>query len=167
MTFFHPPALALTEPMTASDTYRISLVDDDQMMLRVLETTIRDRFGSDKDLRISCFTDSDSFIEKMQQEQPHIVVLDYYLDTEDGKSQNGLELLKKIKSLSPDTFVIMLSAQKREEVVFQAMTSGAFDFVLKNERSIHSILTDIEQCLKNVEWIRTRRNVLWMDLQFV
>jgi len=147
--------------MKPTEIYTVYLVDDDKMTLYSLKNMIHTQFG--ESVSVHSFETGSSFLEQMEREVPDVVVLDYYLEVEPtSESQNGLDLLKKIKAKSPDTFVIMLSAQKREEVVFQAMVQGAFDFILKNERTFTNIITDITQCFKNISWIRTKRNVMWL-----
>ena len=68
-------------------------------------------------------------------ENPNVVILDYYLDRVDKKAQNGIAILKQIKEKLPNTDVIMLSGQDKIEVAIETMKNGAFDYVVKNESS--------------------------------
>jgi DNA-binding NtrC family response regulator len=55
-----------------------------------------------------------------------LVLLDYKLPDE-----NGLSVLKRLRTLDPDTVVIMLTAHKSVETVVNAMKAGAFDYATK------------------------------------
>jgi DNA-binding NtrC family response regulator len=55
-----------------------------------------------------------------------LVLLDYKLPDE-----NGLSVLKRLRTLDPDTVIIMLTAHKSVETVVDAMKAGAFDYATK------------------------------------
>jgi DNA-binding NtrC family response regulator len=61
-----------------------------------------------------------------------VIVLDYQLNGEKKGAQNGLEILKKIKSANPAVEVVMLSGQDKIDVAVELMKHGAFDYVIKN-----------------------------------
>jgi len=60
-----------------------------------------------------------------------VVLLDmnYRIGFEDGRE--GLYLLKEIKTLSPKTIIILMTAFGKIETAVEGLKSGAFDYVLK------------------------------------
>ncbi|MBA3705091.1 MAG: response regulator [Bacteroidetes bacterium] len=103
------------------------IVDDDKLMLNALGVYLSNRFGAS--LKISTFEDGESCLEKINNET-NIVILDYFLE---GK--NGLEILKLIKEINPDTEVIMLSGNEDMGLAIETFRSGATDYVLKGPSS--------------------------------
>jgi len=55
-----------------------------------------------------------------------LVLLDYKLPDD-----NGVSVLKRLRTLDPDTVVIMLTAHKSVDTVVEAMKAGAFDYATK------------------------------------
>lgn len=103
------------------------IVDDNKVMVSTLKNYLMNRFGAG--LRISTFNDGESALEKLNAET-HIVILDYYME---GK--NGLEVLKSIKSINPNTEVIMLSGNEDMGLAVESFRAGAKDFVVKGAGS--------------------------------
>jgi len=78
--------------------------------------------------------------------KPDIVVLDYYLDTEDQHSLNGLELMREIHDRSPDTQVIIVSGQQNTKITAELIKYGAFSYIAKDqyyERQLQEIITEM------------------------
>ncbi len=65
-------------------------------------------------------------LEITEEENPEIVFLDFRLPGE-----SGLELLKEIKRISPQTSVILMTAYGTMEVAIKAMQDGAYDYLPK------------------------------------
>jgi two-component system, NtrC family, nitrogen regulation response regulator GlnG len=63
---------------------------------------------------------------KAAQDKPHIILLDLILP--DG---DGLEGLREIRSVNPDTVVIMITANARMQSTITAMKEGAYDYLEK------------------------------------
>jgi DNA-binding NtrC family response regulator len=97
------------------------LVVDDEIGVR---ESIRLIFG--KTLRLHEARSSEEAIRKVTDEMPDIVLLDIMMPGGDG-----LETLKQIKSIHPDTQVIMLTALNTARTAFTAKETGAFDYVTK------------------------------------
>jgi len=99
--------------------------------------------------------------EKNLNQKPGIILLDYMLG-----STTGLDVLKKIKSILPDSFVIFLSGQDKIEVAVESMKYGAFDYVLKNDSTfdkIDELFVRIEEIIKTqkaIAQIRRRYKII-------
>lgn len=116
------------------------IVDDNKSMVAGLKQYIQNKFGNS--VNISTFYSGESCLEKVDK-NTHIVILDYFLD-----EKNGLETLKEIKEINPDTEVIMLSSNDDIGLRIESFKVGATDYVIKGPSSwkkitmvIHHIIT--------------------------
>lgn len=112
------------------DHYKIFIVDDDTKHLLMLKSHLEKK--SDYDLRISIFSSGENCLEKMH-EKPDIIILDYWLDGIKADAANGLEILKKIRTSNPDSYVIMMSGQDNLRVAIDTIDHGAYDYIIKSE----------------------------------
>lgn len=114
--------------MKNSAKIKLFLVDDDPMFLRMLEIDFLDN----ADFSIETYRTGELCIENLHL-QPHIIILDYYLNSIHKNAMNGLETLDQIKKINPDIPVIMLSAQDKIDVAVQCILHHATDYVVKSE----------------------------------
>ena len=112
-----------------SDTkIKLFLVDDDPMFLRMLEID----FLENANFSIETYRTGELCLENLES-KPHLIILDYYLNSINKKAMNGLETLDEIKKINPDIPVIMLSAQDKIDVAVQCILHQATDYVVKSE----------------------------------
>lgn len=71
--------------------------------------------------------DSDSCMRDVQQYRPDLLLLDIQLENE----RSGIDLITRIKSVSPETKIIMLTSHSDDEFLFQSIINGANGYVLK------------------------------------
>lgn len=124
----------------------VFLVDDDPSHNQML----KDHLSSKLNVQITTFTSGEDCLRNLDQ-NPNVIVLDYNLDGSGSNVQNGLEILKKIKSAKPDAEVIMLSGQDRIQVAVETMKNGAFDYVIKNKSAFvrtQNVVTNIFKGIK-------------------
>ncbi len=103
------------------------IVDDNKIMVETMKQYLQSRFG--RDINISTFNDGESCLAKVDKDT-NIVILDYYME---GK--NGLEVLKSIKVINPNTEVIMLSNNENMALAVETFRAGATDYVIKGVNS--------------------------------
>jgi len=88
----------------------IFLVDDNIQFNRFVELgLLKHGFKN-----VKSFISGENCIENLDFE-PHIVILDYNLDTPGGKIKTGLQLTGAIKTILPNTFIIMLSGEMHKD----------------------------------------------------
>ncbi len=137
----------------------IFLVEDNEMYLKTLERHLKEHL--DTNAMIRTFSNGEECLKNMHLE-PKIVVLDYYLNSLLPKAMDGLETLKKIKTMKPDTMVLMLSNQDNVQVATDTMKYGAFDYVSKNENAflrVQNSINNIEKIITQSTAIKTGKQV--------
>ncbi len=65
-------------------------------------------------------------LEKVKSEKPDLVLLDIMMPEIDG-----LECLRRIRKMSPETIVIIISGIKDEKIAKDAIRQGAYDYIAK------------------------------------
>ncbi len=99
----------------------ILVVDDEPGMRRYLKTVLElDSY------RVSTATNGEEALEKVQRDQPDVVLLDMVMPGPDG-----IEILKRIRETRPSTKVVMLSCVRDTRKVAMAMRLGAHDYLSK------------------------------------
>ncbi|NCX95685.1 MAG: response regulator [Chitinophagia bacterium] len=106
----------------------IFLVDDEPIQNEMLKDYISERY----DYECRTYESGETALKDIGL-NPSIVVLDYHLNAHLPDAQDGLEVLKAVKSACPGTHVIMLSGQDKIEVAVDSMKYGAYDYVIKGE----------------------------------
>ncbi|MEK6711529.1 MAG: sigma-54 dependent transcriptional regulator [Nitrospinota bacterium] len=99
----------------------VHIVEDDPRDLSLVEILLR-REG----FTALGFSDAESFLERVTQQPPDVILLDLLLP-----GIGGLETLSRLNQLQVDAPVILLTGQGTAENAFQAMRLGAYDFIPK------------------------------------
>src|SRR5689334_16679915 len=93
----------------------ICLIDDDQSVLKATG-----RLLSSAGWKVDAFDDPFEFLEHAKTCQPRVVVLDILMP-----KMNGLEVQKRLKTISPGSRVIVLTSKDDPSVRTEAMENGA------------------------------------------
>lgn len=112
----------------------ILIVDDNAFFRKTLKNILWSRWQS---LDIYEAGDGVEAIEALQSQRPTITLLDINLPGE-----NGIEVMKKIKALSPGAAVVILTGYDTPEYEEAAFASGA-DYFLSKRTSTASVITDV------------------------
>ena len=76
---------------------------------------------------VGAFDNGDTALLRLPELKPHIVILDINLPN----GANGLEVLRKIRPVLPDTEFLMFTIFEDDNTVFEALTEGAVGYLLK------------------------------------
>ncbi|MHB8890284.1 MAG: response regulator [Acidobacteriaceae bacterium] len=100
---------------------RILVVDDDALILYSLSRTLKSRYPD-----IKTVADGESALEEFRKGVFDLCLLDFFLP-----GINGLEVMKKIKEISPRTKVVIMTAGAMDAGMRSAIEEGAFHFIEK------------------------------------
>ena len=118
--------------MTSGDDIRVLVVDDDEGMVATLHD-ILGAAGYSVDVALS---GSDA-VERVRLQAPDCILMDVRMP-----GLNGVEAFREIKKLSPESFVIFMTAYAASTLVEDARREGAVEVVPKPldlERVLHLI----------------------------
>ena len=75
---------------------------------------------------LATFPDAEKAADELPAWQPDIIIMDINLP-----GMNGIECIKKVKTLCPNSQFIMFTIYEDDEKVFEALTAGASGYLLK------------------------------------
>ena len=116
------------------------LVVDDERFIR--ETVAR--FLQEEGYSVDSAEDGAAAWDKMQDTHFHFVLTDIKMPNMDG-----FELLKKIRGVSSDIIVIMMTGFSQEYTILEAMKQGAYGYLSKPFKS-SDILTAVDRACKKI-----------------
>jgi two-component system, NarL family, response regulator NreC len=85
-------------------------------------------------------------VQKARELKPDLILLDINLP-----SLNGIEAALKIREASPDARIIFVSQINDDDVMKEALATGAAGYVLK-VRAVQALLPAMEAALRNVTY---------------
>jgi len=132
--------------------FKILVIDDEPTLRDALQVALA-HVGYEV---FSCRTGEEG-LDLFSRENPDLILLDHWLP-----GINGDEVLRRIRDLSPETPVIIMTAQGSIELAVQLMKMGAFDFLVKPFE-----LEQIEALVeKGLEKVRLKKEVEWLRAQY-
>ena len=123
------------------------LVVDDEAAIR---ESLKDWLMEDG-YRVALAVDGEDAVLKVGEDQYDVILLDLKMPGIDG-----LETMRRIKEISPDSEVLMMTAYATVDTAVHAMKEGAFDYLVKPfdpdeiELQIKKILAHKEVILENI-----------------
>ena len=97
------------------------VIDDDRSIRWVLEKALQKA-----EMAVTCFSDGQSILNKLETEQPDVIISDIRMPGLDG-----LALLKEIGERSPELPVIIMTAHSDMDSAVSAYEGGAFEYLPK------------------------------------
>ncbi len=126
--------------MTRTETKaRLLVVDDEQGIRQVLETTFTDR-----GLEVTTASNGDKAIELLNEQPFDVVITDLKMPGRDG-----MAVLRAAKEAAIDAGIIVITAYGTLETAVEAMRLGAFDYIAKPFK-----LQEIELKVDKILWRR-------------
>ena len=124
----------------------ILVIDDQEDILFASKMLLKKHFEN-----IYTLNNPKNVVELLSQNNIDVVVLDmnYRIGFEDGRE--GLYLLKEIKTLSPKTVAILMTAFGKVETAVEGLKAGAFDYILKpweNEKLLNVVKQAVDKSRK-------------------
>ncbi len=128
---------------------RILVVDDDQGMRELLEIML-----TEEGYRVSTAGDAGKALVQCRKELFDLIITDLKMPKMDG-----IGFLRKVKDLSPETIVILITAYASGETAVTAMKEGAYDYIEKDFS-----IEDLKKIIRNA---LTKKGVKQQDAIFL
>jgi CheY-like chemotaxis protein len=120
----------------------IFLVDDDKLIINLMEYT----FHSRPQYQVKSFVSGEACVDAMM-EHPDLIVLDHQLSLSGDGKMNGIETLEKVRKISPDVPVIVLTAHGSDELYRRFKDAGAEKFLTKDNFFVDTLIDSIGEVL--------------------
>jgi two-component system response regulator PilR (NtrC family) len=117
---------------------KILVVDDEQSIRKMLEIYLK-REGYD----VTCASDGETALSYCAKKSYDVVVADIKMPKMDG-----INLLKRVKDISPDTIFIMISAFASYDTAKESMEDDAYDYITK-PFNVEEIKRKIDAAIKS------------------
>ncbi len=126
----------------------ILVVDDEHSIRESLRGILED-----EGFRPIFAENGDEGLAMIREENPDLVLLDIWMP-----GMDGIETLKRIREMSPDQAVIMMSGHGTIETAVKATRLGAYDFIEK-PLSLEKVLLSIKNAIKVGQLAEENRNL--------
>lgn len=83
-----------------------------------------------------------------QKLQPDIILLDIQMDSKNS----GIDIMPQLLEISPDSKIIIISVHEDKKIIFDAISCGAKDYLLKNQSP--------EEIIKKIESVYDNKNLM-------
>lgn len=118
---------------------KILIIDDDTALTTVFETAL-----TNQNFVVSVAPDGETGLEKAKQEKPDVILLDQILT-----DMSGNDILKKLKEdeETKQIPVAMLSNFGQNELVEEALKTGATVYILKYQIDANDLVKKVKEIL--------------------
>ena len=120
----------------------ILIVDDNKSILSALDILLTPQYNF-----VKCLSSPKQIITELRQTNYQLVLLDMNFKSGANTGNEGIFWLNEIKSKSPNTSVVLITAYGDVELAVKALKDGATDFILKpweNAKLLATIKSAIE-----------------------
>ncbi len=138
--------LSDNEQLMKKTNAHILIIDDQEDILFASKMFLKKHFET-----IYTLNNPKNILKLLSENQIDVVLLDmnYRIGFEDGRE--GIYLLKEIKTFSPETIVILMTAFGKVETAVEGLKAGAFDYILKpwdNEKLLSVVRSAVDESRK-------------------
>ncbi len=125
----------------------VLVIDDEEFIRRSLHV-----FLEDNDFIILEAENGRVGLEVFEREMPSVILLDLRMPEVDG-----FEVLQRVKEISPDTPVIVVSGVGMLSDVIEALHLGAWDYIIKPIQDMNVLLHAVNRAMERVRLISENR----------
>src|SRR5436305_4020146 len=123
---------------------RVLVVEDYEPFQRFIRSTLEKK----PELQVICsVSDGLEAVQKAQQLQPDLILLDIGLPT-----LNGIEAARRIREVSPKSKILFLSENRTWDIAEEALRTGAGGYVVKSDAA-GELLPAVEAVLKGKRFV--------------
>jgi YesN/AraC family two-component response regulator len=128
---------------------KILIADDDKIIADILKELI-----ADKERSVYVCHDGLEAIEKIQKEQYDLIIVDLIMPR-----VGGLDVLKFVKKIHPETIVIIITGYASLETAIAAIKEGAYDYIRKPCK-LEEMKIVVDRATDNIRLSRENRKLL-------
>src|SRR5208337_1966027 len=118
---------------------KILIVDDEINIIKTLSSILQD-----EDHLVNSFRNGAESMDFLRINEVDLAILDVWLPDVDG-----IDMLEQVKSLYPDTAVIMISGHGSIDIAVKSTKLGAYDFIQK-PLSLERVITSVNNALEHM-----------------
>jgi len=134
--------------MATSTDLKVLVVDDEPAVVTSLQKVLQREGWS-----VLTANDGRTALELVREEGISVVVTDFQMP-----EMSGLDLLRSLKTIAPETEVILITAYGTIEMAVDAMKQGAYDFVVKPFKR-HDITRGVRRALEKQRLVLENRQL--------
>ncbi len=108
---------------TVNKPIKVALIEDDDWIRDNLAAQIGKREGF---ACTRCYNSGEQALAEILKDVPDVVLVDINLP-----KMNGIECVRKLKSLVPEVLILMLTAYEDSDKIFRSLLAGASGYLLK------------------------------------
>ncbi|MEI6456023.1 MAG: response regulator, partial [bacterium] len=131
--------------MEKSDAPKIFIVEDNEMFSETLQIALKQLGYS-----VTAFRSGEEMISYWE-EDPGIILLDYFIESAQGVAMNGKKILRFIRRINKSLPVIILTSNSDIGEATEMLKLGAIDFILKDDELLPNLKKTITQVLETVK----------------
>lgn len=141
---------------TSMNSGKILIIDDKKSVLSALELLLQSEYKT-----VTTLTNPNAITSISDLKTYHIILLDMNFSAGVNTGNEGLYWLKRIKALTNDTAIVMMTAYGGVELAVRALKEGATDFILKpwdNHKLLSTIQSayQLQQSQKEVSYLKQK-----------
>jgi DNA-binding NarL/FixJ family response regulator len=101
----------------------VSIVDDEKKLCQSIATFLN---GSSGFRCVSIYGSAEAALRHLPSDRPDVVLMDINM-----AGMNGIECVRRLKTLTPQVQIVMLTVYEDTEQIFKALAAGATGYLLK------------------------------------
>ena len=107
--------------------FSVFVVDDDEFSRQLMTLQLR----KNPKVKVHPFCDGETCLESLEL-KPDVVLLDYHLDGYNPDVENGDVIMARIRAISPDTKVMLVTGEQKVCVAQNLSMNGGLEFDILN-----------------------------------
>lgn len=111
-----------SDSQSTKEALRIAVVEDDKVLLSLLEKLLRKQEDFEF---VGAWASPEDALEDLPASKPDLVIVDYELPV-----MSGVDLIRRITPLLPETSFVVLTIHSDADHVFSALRGGASGYLV-------------------------------------
>ena len=136
--------------MNSKNPINIFIVEDNKVFALALKADIEKSFDY-HNIIINLFETGEACKKRFMEVRPHVVLLDYHLNSKYPEAADGIEILDWIKKEKHNTKVIILTSDDKIDIAIKSFKHGASDYVVKTETQFMKINYSLSNLFKMIK----------------